>query len=165
MQYSLEKLRQVLNRDVFWLLRQCEDALNKKLKYDDKNMDELSYITFIRWFNKTYTDQVELPKTSKRKFSTTHRIEIAYRTKWKCGMCEQVLKPNFECDHIVALHRGGKDEFENCWALCSGCHSDKSRAERLKHDKFLAANYTQKLDNIELTAFEKFKHVKKSKYF
>jgi 5-methylcytosine-specific restriction endonuclease McrA len=36
----------------------------------------------------------------------------------------------FEIEHLVQFSRGGKDDFSNCYLLCSNCHAVKTAMER-----------------------------------
>lgn len=162
--YNLCELETVLQRNVPFLLRECEDALRVKLIYNDDYIEEDSYIKFITWFNNTYENIVPLKKHTKRAYSTTHRIEIAYKSKYKCNMCSILLPPTFEVDHIIELRDGGKDEYDNLQALCPNCHSVKTRANTLKRDKAFEKEFGKRSKMIEENAFQKFKF-KRSKYF
>ena len=163
--YSLSKLESFLGRDIFWLLQECQDAIKAKLTYNENFIEQGSYIKFIKWYNKTYSDTKHIPMVNKRSYSITHRIEVAYKTKYTCGMCEKLLPPTFEIDHIIELRDGGTDTYDNLWALCNNCHAKKTRANTLKRDKAFEKEFGKQKDDIEKIAFEKFKHIKKSKYF
>lgn len=164
--YSLSKLETVLSRDIFWLLQQCQDQKGITLSFTDDFIEEGSYVKFIRWYNTNFTDAVQLPsKHEKRKYSTTHRVEIAYKCEWKCNMCDNMLKPDFHIDHIIELRDGGKDEYGNLQSLCVACHSTKTRVNTLKRHKSFEKEFVERSRVIEETAFKKFEHVKKSKYF
>ena len=163
---DLSMLETVLQRDTFWLLREMEDQMKKKLDYNDDFIEEQSYDQFASWFNKNYSEPC-LPvfhKKEKRAYSTTHRIEIAYKTKYKCNSCDILLPPTFEIDHIVELRDGGKDEYDNLQALCPNCHSLKTRANTLKRHKAFKKEFGKRARVMEVNAFEKFNY-KKSKYF
>lgn len=168
-QYALADIGELAGRNAFWLVRECEAATKRGLQYDDDFIDEQSYRRFAKWYNSTYSGAPRhfhpRPPRPKRRFTQTHRVEIAYRTRWRCGMCRKTLTPAFECDHILALHRGGLDRLENAWALCAGCHAEKSRAEALRKDEFLAGRYKKRLLDIEGQAFRSFKRQRESKYF
>lgn len=49
------------------------------------------------------------------------------------GLCQACLPDSItlatEVDHIIPLHRGGKDELRNLQSLCRECHRAKSAAE------------------------------------
>ena len=162
--YSLSELESFLSRDVYWLLKECEGAIRKTLTFNDDYIDEQSYIDFIKWYNKSYDESVQVPMVNKRAYSTTHRIEIAYKNKYKCGLCDTLVLPTFQCDHIIELRDGGTDTFENLWALCCNCHAKKTRANTLKRDKAFEKEFGRQGKEIEKIAFKKFCY-NKSKYF
>lgn len=47
-------------------------------------------------------------------------------------MCAQLLSAAYECDHIIALWRGGQDTIDNLQGLCSSCHATKTQREELE---------------------------------
>lgn len=105
-------------------------------------------------------------KVQKRAFSTSHRIEVAYKTRWRCAQCRVLLEPDFEVDHIVELRYGGKDEWDNLCALCVACHSKKTRANTLKMNKTFKKEFGNRAEVIEDTIFETLRYrPKTSKYF
>tara|TARA_B100000676_G_C17971821_1_gene783758 strand:+ start:94 stop:333 length:240 start_codon:yes stop_codon:yes gene_type:complete len=79
-------------------------------------------------------------------------------------MCDCLLPPTFEIDHIVEIRDGGKDEFNNLQALCNNCHAKKTRANTLKRNEVFKKEFSKRSREMEENAFEKFK-CKKSKYF
>ena len=161
----LKDIESLLNRNAYFLLKECEDALKKKLIHNKTHIDIESYNIFIQWYNEHYGTDEKIININKRKYSTTHRIEIAYKTYWKCGLCFKMLQPNFEIDHIRELRHGGKDNYDNCVALCVSCHSKKTRSNTLKKNKFFEDYYKKKSIFIENNIFENLKHKKISKYF
>jgi 5-methylcytosine-specific restriction endonuclease McrA len=59
------------------------------------------------------------------------------------GFCRDCGKfdPKWECDHDVALWRGGADDIDNCVTRCRRCHLKKTVAEapvRAKTDRLAA---------------------------
>ena len=162
--FPLGELETVLQRNVQFLLRECEDGLNVKLTFNEDFIEESSYVKFITWYNKHYEDTVPIKKTAKRAYSTTHRIEVAYKSKYKCNACNILLPPTFEIDHIVELRDGGTDTYDNLQALCPNCHSLKTRANTLKRDKAFEKEFGKRSRVMEENAFQKFKF-KRSKYF
>lgn len=60
------------------------------------------------------------------------KLYIMYKQKYQCNTCKILLTPYCEIDHILALHKGGKDEIENLQALCSECHDKKTYQETFK---------------------------------
>ena len=163
--YSLQKLETYLGRDVFWLLQECRDAIKANLTYNEDFIEQASYISFIKWYNSAYSESKQVPMVNKRAYSVTHRIEVAYETKYKCGMCAMLLPPTFEIDHIKELRDGGTDTYDNLWALCNNCHATKTRANTLKRDEAFEKEFKKQGKDIEEIAFKKFHHNKKSKYF
>ena len=163
--YSLSKLETFLGRDVYWLLQECQDAIKANLTYNEDFIEQASYISFIKWYNKAYSESKQIPMVNKRAYSTTHRIEIAYKTKYKCGMCDMLLPPTFEIDHIKELRDGGTDTYDNLWALCNNCHAKKTRTNTLRRDRAFEKEFKKQGKEIEEIAFKKFHHNKKSKYF
>lgn len=163
--FSVQELTDKVGRDAFWLLREMQDATGKSLRFNDNYIDSRSYAMFVTWYNKTYGEVIEPPKkTPKRAYSTTHRIEIAFKSKYKCNACDILLPPTFEVDHIVELRNGGKDEFSNLQALCNNCHAAKTRANTLKLNTLFQKEFTERAEAMEKNAFEKFKR-RESKYF
>ena len=162
--YSLSDMETACQRNMFWLLREMKDATKKKLVYNDDFIEEESYQRFAKWYNATYENILPMSITNKRLYSTTHRIEVAYKTKYRCNSCDVLLPPTFEIDHIVELRDGGKDEYDNLQALCPNCHSLKTRANTLKRNKVFAKEFGKRASVMEENAFDKFKH-KQSKYF
>lgn len=164
--YSLDALQSILHTNIYYLLTMCEDSYQQKLHYNDKVIEKASYVKFITWYNKNYTDAIELPKkVERRKYSTSHRIEIAYKCKWKCNLCGNMLKPDFQVDHIIELRDGGKDEYMNLQALCVSCHSEKTRINTLKQHESFKQEFSRRSKELETASFKKFVHVRKSKYF
>lgn len=68
----------------------------------------------------------------KRVLSRAIRVELAYRQKYTCNICQVLLKPDWEVDHIVALEDGGLDIATNLQCLCVPCHKEKTRLNRLR---------------------------------
>lgn len=107
-------------------------------------------VFFIRWFlDNSYQLHPEInslkhelskytKKIPKRKLSRSMRIEIAYRQQYKCRMCDILLPPDFEVDHIQALEDGGQDIASNLQCLCVPCHTKKTRLNRLRKTKIFS---------------------------
>ena len=57
---------------------------------------------------------------------------MAARQKWRCAMCNELLTEDFECDHIVLLHRGGSldNDIDSLQALHKRCHLLKNSLEQ-----------------------------------
>ena len=68
---------------------------------------------------------LENPK--KRNVSACKKKEVAAFQSWKCNECGEMLRANFEVDHILPLSQGGNNEFHNLSALCQPCHKEKTK--------------------------------------
>lgn len=81
------------------------------------------------------------PKTAEKRMRgrgwMNLRESVLLRDQYQCRQCGCVVLPkDAECDHIVPLADGGKDEAdggkdeaENLQTLCKKCHAEKSAAE------------------------------------
>ena len=171
--YSLQDVEKYLKeeRATFFIEEYMMKSCPSTLHYKDDYMYEESLIKFMRYIYKEYSilttlsviEYIKVKRRNKRKYSTTHRIEIAYKSKYKCNSCDMLLPPTFEIDHIVELQDGGEDTYENCQALCPNCHAEKTRANQLRKDKAFAKVYGKKFEEMQVNAFDKFKY--RSKYF
>lgn len=152
------------------LIYQVQDHFKKKLNYSNEYMDQESLMLLLKFLKNNQAacfwlrEIKEKIKSLKRKYSTTHRIEIAYKSKYKCNMCHILLPPTFEIDHIKELWEGGKDEYINLQALCPNCHATKTRANVLKKDERFKKEFGKRAREYEENAFEQFTF-KRSKYF
>ena len=152
------------------LIYQVQDHFKKKLNYSHEYMDQESLVLVLKYLKDNQAacfwlrEIKEKIKSLKRKFSTTHRIEVAYKSEYKCNMCHMLLPPTFEVDHIKELWEGGQDEYSNLQALCPNCHAAKTRANILKKDNRFRKEFGKRARVYEENAFEQFKF-KKSKYF
>ncbi len=171
---TFAELENHIQQHFYTLVRTCEGALGRRLAYNDDAIHVDSLIQVLKWYMSEYTDNAEVAgamikgltkKKNKRAFSTTHRIEIAYATKYRCAMCYKLLPPTFEIDHVIELRYGGEDVFSNCAALCPNCHAKKTRANTLKQDKAFAKHFGGRAKEIEESIFENLKYGKRSKYF
>ena len=144
------------------------------LHIKDKTIHSESLINLMQWLHKAYgiinalavkeyTKQC-VKRVQKRAYSTSHRIEIAYKTKYKCNMCKLLLPPTFQIDHIIELCDGGKDEYSNLQPLCPNCHALKTRANILRRDKTFKKEFGKRFDLMQTNAFKEFEY-KTSKYF
>jgi len=157
-----------VKQDLFWLVRECSQSTGKALQRGEDWLSEESYRTFALWYNDAYGEAlpVEKKKPSKRAFSTSHRIEVAFRQRYRCAHCRILLPPDFQIDHVVELRHGGEDTYENLAALCVACHSKKTRANTLKEHAAFCEAYTKRANDIEENIFKNlaFKPTR-SKYF
>lgn len=70
---------------------------------------------------------------SRRRITAHEKRIVAARQKWTCAYCNTLLTATFEVDHILPLHRGGRDDYEtNCHALCCECHRAKTQREEVE---------------------------------
>ena len=152
--------------------RGLEDRHKRTYKYNDDYMEEellmavLSDVSARSDVSRLWLMDIKKRlASSKRRYSTSHRIEVAYKSLYKCNMCGVLLPPTFEVDHIVELHEGGEDAYGNLQALCPNCHAEKTRANVLKRDKLFETHFGKKAMEMASNAFDNFKHVKRSKYF
>jgi len=176
--YCVEDIENAIKRDrmTFLMDENTYRCCPKPIYEKDGWMHEDSVIDLMTYLYKTeclltclaikeYVKS-QKAKVQKRAFSTSHRIEVAYKTKWRCAHCRVILQPDFEVDHIVELRYGGKDEWNNLCALCVACHSKKTRANTLKKDKAFKKEFGKRADVFEETIFETLKYKPKtSKYF
>ena len=64
-----------------------------------------------------------------RKTSKKFRWHVAFRHKYKCAHCKELLDPDsFDVDHVEELQDGGEDEMKNLQCLCCCCHAKKTRS-------------------------------------
>ena len=149
---------------VYTYIKLCESHKNIRLCNADHGeaLSVKSTIILLKWLKEEYPMYAESVHpflqtlTRKRQYSTTHRIEVAYKNEYKCTMCDQILPPTFEIDHIQELRDGGEDTFENLQALCPNCHAEKTRANTLKRHPVFQQHFQSKADSIQENAFLKF---------
>ena len=67
--------------------------------------------------------KLEAPKPVRKWRMAKHHKMV----KLTCANCGTVGP--LEADHIVPLHRGGKDEWSNLQSLCKDCHAAKTARE------------------------------------
>ena len=129
------------------------------ISVDDENwIDCKTYVKIVKWLQ---SDRDTVPFlaflrkqgafSTKRKFNQTHRIHIMYTQKYKCAICDELLKPDCHLDHVIPLEDGGEDSVKNLQALCVSCHSEKT--------------YDHRLQQHPLFSTSTIKPVKTSRYF
>ena len=59
------------------------------------------------------------------------RLHVAYKYKWTCFQCCEMLKPSFHVDHHVPLCEGGLNHIDNLVPLCGSCHAEKTQWENM----------------------------------
>ena len=74
------------------------------------------------------------PKTAEKRMRgrgwMNLRESVLIRDQYQCRRCGCVVLPkDAECDHVVPLADGGRDEMENLQTLCKTCHAEKSAGE------------------------------------
>ena len=151
-----------------YFLQRLQDDCMAKLQY---NATHISEDTLMHVLKHLQSDNQEAwvwlrqlksrINASKRVYSTSHRLEVAYKQRYRCARCREMLKPTFQVDHIVELAEGGKDEMQNLQAICVECHQEKTRLFMLKRGKMFSSYYADKYD-----AFMSYhRKRKRSKYF
>ena len=173
--YSIQDIETVLKeeRKTFFLSEMVMSGCPRKVHFDNEYINEDSIDHLMAYLHKEYGLMLALSikeyvrglkaKVQKRSYSTTHRIEIAYKSKYRCNMCDILLPPTFEVDHIIELCDGGKDEYHNLQALCPNCHAEKTRCNILRRQEIFKEVYGKKFQEMQENAFQKFRY--KSKYF
>jgi len=171
---TFAELENHIQRNLYNLVRNCEDATGQRLSYNDESIYVESLVPVLKWYLSEYPEDADVAsamlkgltkKKNKRAYSTTHRIEIAYATRYRCGMCYKMLPPTFEIDHVIELRHGGEDVFSNCVALCPNCHATKTRANTLKKDAAFQKHFGRRVKEIEAQIFDNLKYNNTSKYF
>ncbi len=96
-----------------------------KNKYKNKT-DQIEHIGSKRKRNDG--DQVSSQVLKKKKMIITEYTKrtIAFSQKWKCNLCNSLLDPSFDIDHIIPYQYGGRDDKTNFHALCVTCHRYKT---------------------------------------
>ncbi len=106
----------------------CKSACNFLSWYMDKSYNVLPDVANFRAALAKYTKKIP-----KRILSRSLRIEIAFKQKYACNICNLFpIPPSYEVDHIIALEDGGRDIASNLQALCVPCHKEKTRLNRLR---------------------------------
>ena len=65
-----------------------------------------------------------------RALSEREKKVVAYRQEYKCAACSCLLPPGYQVDHIKPLALGGTNGLTNLQALCTRCHTRKTRGQR-----------------------------------
>ena len=69
----------------------------------------------------------------RKKIPEKTKAEIRRLAKNRCGYClsqQEYVWDILEIDHILPLAKGGKDDEENLWLICSTCNSSKYNKNR-----------------------------------
>jgi hypothetical protein len=71
-----------------------------------------------------------------RKVSSHLKKIVAFKQNYKCNMCQIMLPPTWECDHIIPLWKlGTSNELHNLQALCRECHGIKTMKEAMEREE------------------------------
>tara|TARA_B100000925_G_scaffold290182_1_gene274762 strand:+ start:1480 stop:2043 length:564 start_codon:yes stop_codon:yes gene_type:complete len=174
--YRLADIETVLKKErpTFFLTEMIIKGCPRTLHFDTEYIHEDSIDPLMIYLHREFGLLLALSikeyirglksKVQRRTYSTSHRIEIAYKSKYRCNMCNMLLPPGFAVDHIIELCDGGEDVYDNCQALCPNCHAEKTRCNILRRDKTFKDVYGKKFEEMQKNAFDKFKF-NKSKYF
>ena len=81
---------------------------------------------------------------SDRKLSEATKKNVAYSQRWTCNICQILLPPTYQVDHIVPHAILADDSPDNLQALCPNCHSltpnykalNKGNGNRKRHEYF-----------------------------
>lgn len=110
-------------------------------KYEETDgfMNSKNLLPFLKWYvegepgheyvcgsiSKAIRDAEKLSRKTSKKF----RWHVAFRQKYKCAHCKELLEPDaMDIDHVEELQDGGEDVMSNLAALCSNCHAKKTRS-------------------------------------
>lgn len=74
----------------------------------------------------------------RRAVTTLTKRRVAAAAKWRCDACGVLVDEHYEIDHRVPLHLGGSNNLANLALLCSWCHKDKTRTERIEREAWLS---------------------------
>lgn len=58
------------------------------------------------------------------------RVVVFRRDGYLCRVCGEAAAE--EVDHIIPLHAGGRDNYENLQSICQSCHKIKNEQEGIK---------------------------------
>ena len=110
-------------------------------KYEavDGFINSKNLLPFLKWYvegepaneyvcssiAKAIRDAEKLSRKTSKKF----RWLVAYRQKYQCAHCKELLHPDsLDIDHVEELQDGGEDVMKNLQALCTNCHAKKTRS-------------------------------------
>jgi hypothetical protein len=112
-------MRLVDNKSLFPLnFSDKRDEYNKELKkYNFRDSKKRK---------RSDSDTKNVPK--KTNITEYTKRTIAFSQKWKCNLCNSLLDPSFDIDHIIPHQYGGKDDKSNFHALCVRCHRYKTHS-------------------------------------
>lgn len=116
-----------INNVRIWINQNKKDVRNKLwFKKNTKDEMEKYYLYCINNYELLNLEDNELPTNEKRKkFSTKKREKIFQKSQGKCIPCGDDININrFDCCHIIALSKGGKNNLNNLVAGCKKCNSE-----------------------------------------
>ena len=87
-------------------------------------------------------------REKRKKINKDVRLQVVNKQENACGMCNLVLTPYFEIDHIIGLQFGGTDDESNLMALCRECHAKKSIKENQCREQIKDAIQTIVRENL-----------------
>ena len=117
---------------------QAFDSTVSTLSQGDEEVDEEDYGDVVSVPERARRVAAHASGTGSRVSTRRKRItpfqakRVAARQKWRCAMCGELLTEDFECDHIVPLHRGGSldNDIDSLQALHKRCHLLKNSLEQ-----------------------------------
>lgn len=73
----------------------------------------------------------ELPAVFRTPIPSKMRFQVLRRDGYRCRLCGMTAEDGItlECDHIIAVAKGGKTEPPNLWTLCRPCNNGKSDSD------------------------------------
>ena len=77
---------------------------------------------------KRISSKEDLPEVKKQIITEYTKRTIAFSQKWTCNLCNTLLDPSFDIDHIIPFQFGGSDTKNNYHALCVRCHRYKTHS-------------------------------------
>ena len=79
--------------------------------------------------------QYQLPFTRRRNNERLRELTLL-RDEYICQQCQEVfMESKLECDHIIPLSMGGKDDLRNTQTMCITCHYEKTKKEIVRYGK------------------------------
>ncbi|MDA1040718.1 MAG: HNH endonuclease [Planctomycetota bacterium] len=80
---------------------------------------------------KELEEHKELPEVFRTHIPSRMRFHVFRRDGHRCRLCGMTADDGvkLECDHIIAVAKGGKTEIPNLWTLCRPCNNGKSDSD------------------------------------
>ena len=111
LEQMVQNLRKVFKKQK----AQCKDLENQLCQLKGKN-----------------TEKRSTKRRRPNEFSTTQKKQIASKQKWKCKCCKELLKADYQVDHIKPICKGGSSDISNGQALCPACHKKKTEIDDIE---------------------------------